>query len=382
MQKNMIKANKKIAYITNARMPTEKAHGLQIAKMCEAFGGEVEDVTLYLPNRKNHISEPVFNYYGISESAFSVRKTGAPDMTRLRPLMGFLADYLQRFVFLMRLLFFFLPEGTVVFTRDPEIAWLFSKRGYATIFEAHRPPTSKQTLYRQMLQDISCVVCNSAGTAEALQQMEIQNTYIAPNGVDIDHFDMTLSREEAREKVQLPENKTILLYAGSLYKWKGVDFVISAWNEKLHKDDNLCLVFVGGHAEDRDRLKEKLAYPDRVHFIPPVKHKQVPVYLKSADVLLLPSTAESEESAKYTSPIKMFEYMASKRPIVAGGLPSIARILSEAEAYLFKPDNPESFAQAIHEAREDKEDRAERAYQRSLEYSWERRAERILKCIE
>ena len=56
---------KKILYIVNVRIPTEKAHGIQIIKMCESFSDNGMDLELLLPKRINNIKENPFNYYNI-----------------------------------------------------------------------------------------------------------------------------------------------------------------------------------------------------------------------------------------------------------------------------------------------------------------------------
>ena len=73
-------------------------------------------------------------------------------------------------------------------------------------------------------------------------------------------------------------------------------------------------------------------------------HQKIPVYLKAADILALPNSGKTEMSRCYTSPLKLFEYMASQRPIIASNLPSIREILNEDTAVLVQADSPEKFA--------------------------------------
>jgi glycosyltransferase involved in cell wall biosynthesis len=77
-------------------------------------------------------------------------------------------------------------------------------------------------------------------------------------------------------------------------------------------------------------------------------------YLAAADVLLLPNSARSTLSARHTSPMKAFEYMAAGRAIVASDLPSIREIYEdEVDALLVPPDDPEAFSRAIRRLLED-----------------------------
>ena len=88
----------KLFYITNARIPTEKAHGLQIMQMCEAFARQGFDVELVLPMRKNPIKKDVFLYYGINKN-FSIKYLSSPDW-----LMRY--AYLKRIIFLTQSILF------------------------------------------------------------------------------------------------------------------------------------------------------------------------------------------------------------------------------------------------------------------------------------
>ena len=63
----------KLLYIANIRLPTEKAHGIQIMKMCEAFAHEGVNVELVVPRRFNVIKEDPFAYYGVGKNFTTTR---------------------------------------------------------------------------------------------------------------------------------------------------------------------------------------------------------------------------------------------------------------------------------------------------------------------
>ena len=83
--------------------------------------------------------------------------------------------------------------------------------------------------------------------------------------------------------------------------------------------------------------------------MPHIPRKDLLHYLEIADVLVLPNSAKDKMSL-YTSPIKMFEYMASHRPIVASNISSITEILSNKNSLLFEPDNAKDLAEKIQKA--------------------------------
>jgi glycosyltransferase involved in cell wall biosynthesis len=102
--------------------------------------------------------------------------------------------------------------------------------------------------------------------------------------------------------------------------------------------------------------------------------------LSAADALVLPNSAEKTISAEYTSPLKLFEYMAAGKPIVASDLQSVREVLDEGNACLVPPDNPKALAKGIHSVL-DNPDYAtrlgERAKADGVQYSWVCRAEAI-----
>ena len=198
-----------------------------------------------------------------------------------------------------------------------------------------------------------------------------------PNGTDIERFDIPVSCEEARRRLGLPQDKSVALYTGSLQHWKGVETLAGA--AKILQGDVATYV-VGGSAEDIQKFSiQHSAFI--IHFVGQRPWKEIPLWLKAADVLLLPNTARDEESLRYTSPMKLFEYMASGRPVVASDIPSIREIVDETMVFFAKPDDPASFATVILRVLGQSEEAgqsARRAQEEAVQYTWDRRARKIL----
>jgi glycosyltransferase involved in cell wall biosynthesis len=122
----------------------------------------------------------------------------------------------------------------------------------------------------------------------------------------------------------------------------------------------------------------------RIEFVPHKPHEQMPLYMRAADVLVLPNTAKEEASRLETSPVKLFEYLASGRPIVASDLPSLREVVSEKEVAFFKPDDAEDLARAVGETLQDAAGTAKRvaaASELAKKHSWEARAQAITAFI-
>lgn len=365
----------KISFIMNVRMPTEKAHGYQIAKMCEALAAAGAEVSLFTPTRKNDIQQDVFSYYGV-DANFSVNYVSAFDGLAFFQGSRF-GFYVQALSFLWGLRRVSISYDTVIITRNPEIAWLYVRKGYRVFYDAHNFPSHGVGLMQLLLRDVSGVIANSYGTAEAFRCAGITNVFVAPNAVDLEQFVRAGLRE--RSGLGLPSG-SIAMYVGHLYEWKGVGAVIKAARQSNRED--LTFVFVGGTDRDLAFYRDKTSDMKNVLFVGHRSRNEIPVFLKSADVLLLPNIPSTQESISYTSPIKMFEYMASGVPIVASDLPSIREVLDDTNSILVEAGNPTELLTGITRALgEDAKGKALRAKKQVKEYTWSARAQKILGFI-
>ena len=144
-------------------------------------------------------------------------------------------------------------------------------------------------------------------------------------------------------------------------------------------------MIVGGHPKEPDLARirsvaDRLGIAERVTFTGLVEPSRVPELLRQADVLVLPNPA-SAIATRYTSPLKLFEYMAAGRPIVSSDLPSIREILSDhVNAVLVPPGDVAALTHGIEQLLGDPtlaNRLAHAALQDVPKYSWQRRAERL-----
>ncbi|MDI6591894.1 MAG: glycosyltransferase family 4 protein [Patescibacteria group bacterium] len=382
----------KIIYIANARIPTEKAHGIQIMKMCEAFSdlkihGSEFKVELVVPMRFNYIKEDPFSYYGI-ERKFKIKKLPSLDLIPLDKVLGIFAFLIQSLTFYFFAFFYLLfKRADILYTRD-KLFLFFSIFKNNLIYEAHSFPKN-YFLYSLFLKRVKGIIVITQKLKNLFVEKEVsqEKILVAPDGVDFEKFDIKVSQEECRKKLNLPLGKKIVLYTGHLYEWKGATTLLkAAWKfETQNPKSETLFVFVGGTKRDIENFKEKAKNLNNVKIVGHRPYTEIPYWLKAADVLVLPNTAKEDISKYWTSPIKLFEYMASKKPIVASDLPSIREILSRNNAILVKPDDPQELIQGIKKALENKnltEKISNQAFQDVQEYSWEARTKRISGFIE
>ena len=188
-----------------------------------------------------------------------------------------------------------------------------------------------------------------------------------------------MSKEECRKKVHLPLDKKIVVYTGHLYEWKGADVLARA---AALVPPYVHIYLVGGTAEDVQKFK-KTYHTDNLHIVGWQLHELVPCWLEAADLLVLPNSSKEKISAQYTSPLKLFEYMASKTPMLLAKIPSIQEVVGE-HGNFFEPDNEQSLAEGIQRglAGSDEQERMDEWVNEEIKkYSWDIRAEQIKNFI-
>ncbi|MCG2694788.1 glycosyltransferase family 4 protein, partial [Candidatus Parcubacteria bacterium] len=211
--------------------------------------------------------------------------------------------------------------------------------------------------------------------------IEPKKILVASDGVDLENFSFEFSKGEFKKKENLSLNKKIIFYSGHLYDWKGAQILADA---SVYLNENNLVVFVGGTDEDIEFFKKRNNHLKNVIIIGHRKYSEMPSWQKSADVLVLPNTEKQDISKYHTSPMKLFEYMASGNPIVASNLPSIGEILNEKNSILVEPDNPKSLADGINKALNDVELGENLAKQALIDvqnYTWKKRVNNILNFI-
>lgn len=374
----------KLIALFNTRLPTEKAHGLQVAKMCEAFADCGQSVELWLPAIPNIIKEDVFRYYGLKNN-FKIAQKRCLNLGKIFS-DGFI--YRIRYLtFLINLLFCRKRKEDVYFTRHPEIIFVLSYLGYKAVFELHNWIERKRKMNSILLAKAFFIVATTSAIKSELESIGIKSSRIIaiPHGVEIKDFDLKISKEEAREKTGLPKNKKIILYAGHLKKGKGIDTIVEA-AEKIsyQRKNDYYFIFIGGLPQSIAQLQEKTKKIPNIAVLGAKKHNEIPVYLKAADALIIANSGQDKVENSYTAPLKLFEYMASDRPIVASNVPAIREFVSEQEVKFFKADDADNLAAAVEEVIDNEENAgnlSRNALEKAKKLTWENRAQTILNKI-
>ncbi len=193
---------------------------------------------------------------------------------------------------------------------------------------------------------------------------------VTPNGIEPARF--AIAAEQRTGPV-------VLGFVGFVRRWHGLHVVIDALAREAEAR-SLYLVVVGeGPARpELERQAAAIGLAARVRFTGLASHEAIPERVAGFDIALQPRVVG------YASPLKIFEYMAAGRAIVAPDQPNIREILEhERTALLFDPAQPDGLWQAIRRLAEDPSLRerlgaAAREEIGRRDYSWRRNAERIV----
>lgn len=386
----------RIIYIATSVIPAEKANSYQVVKMCEAFTRKGAKVELIIPVRWGRVALKVdpFKYYGIKEK-FKIKKIFSLDLIPLKKYIGHLGFWIQNisFAFLI-LIYLVFKRPNIIYSRDRFsllFLCLFKKN---LVYEVHSLPKKLRFYERWLYQRVRALVVTTEQIKKILiRELAIKEDKIlvAPDAVDLEMFEkVKKSKKELRAELKLPQNKKLISYVGKLYtkgKKKGIGDMLRALKILRADEKNLAMMFVGDNEqkiEGYQKEAERLGLEDKdLIFIKQVPFTEVPKYEKASDILVIPFPWE-KHYAYYASPLKLFEYMATSRPIVASDFPSHREILSENNAILVKPDSPQALAKGIKKVLNNPDLAKQisgQAYKDVQEHTWNKRAKRILDFI-
>jgi len=373
----------RIAYITNARIPTKKANGIQIMENCSTMSKLSNiDIELVSAKRARVNKQDPFEYYNF-EKTFEFKRIFCIDFLFLS-FLKFASFVLQVASFAISSFLYVLVHKKnidVVYTRDFYAA-AFASFLKPVFYEVHSLPSKASWLHKLAWRKTKGLIVISNGLRDDLIKYGVDENKIlvARDGVNIERFDIDLSKNEAREKLGVPMNQNIIVYTGHLYEWKGADTLAQAG---LQVSSDVHVYLIGGTDEDVARFRAQYK-SDNLHIIGHRAQTEIPVWLKAADLLVIPNSAKERISSHYTSPLKLFEYMSSGVPIIASDLPSIREVLNDNEAVFFSPDDSSDLSEKITQSIENIESlgkHAQSVKEKVYQYSWKNRAKRIVDII-
>ena len=366
-----------IIYISRAVFPNKSANSIHLMKMCDAISNIYSDVTLIgLVSKKNTIKQKdILKYYDIKNN-FKLKLFKMPRR----------AIRLYLFVSIIFWLLFKTRKNTVIYSREPLIILISLILGYKSILESHDFFESKlnRKLERKFFNDknfLKLVVISQSLKNDYLSYFKrIPKIEVHHDGADIVNLNLS-------KKPQWTGRANVLQigYFGHLYKGRGVDLIIDTSKEL----DNFDFHIFGGLKSDIERYTSQ-SLNDNIYFHGFKQQNELPFLRSKCDILLMPyqkklSVFNSDKStARWMSPMKLFEYMSSKKAIISSDLPVLREVLNDTNSILVKPDDASDWIKAIISLsnKEYREQLANNAYKDFIyKYTWTKRAENIFKDL-
>ena len=370
----------RVLYVGSPPLFSGGASPIHMMKMCQAMTRLGISVECVLPGLFSE--EKLFDYHGISDR-FRVTPIPFTDGPGRQFVHGIAAS-----------LYALRKKGSYdfVLTRNLIFTWVCAGFfGIPTIYDAHHPPVN--WIAEWMIKSFSRsknllgISFNSEGLHGIYSRLGIaaRNCVVAHNGVELEMFEEPRDSFALRKKLEIPPDKKIVCYCGNTYEGRGVELLVEA---AKRLPDAEFLVVGGAERYIRPyRESARAGGVDNFTMTGLVPQGEVSSYLLASDILVLPyssaMTIESgTEAGEFTSPLKVFEYMAAGKPIVATEIPSILEILeSGRNSVTVPPDDPQEFFDAISSLTKDPELCAQisrNALSDVQEYTWKKRVEKII----
>lgn len=360
---DQVKIGWRMYYLTETALRAKKAHVLQIIKTCDALKSKGCDLKLFVARRRNN-----FNFEGMEEwyhlqnkfTYTSIRALSLGHLTK-STRMKYWAFLLMCATFVLTSFIHILLDKTdkrkIVFVREKKLlsnlSLVLKIKRYPLVFELHGLPDFAHTKREKKLyQKCDLILTTSNYQREQMLKLGLDKSRIfyLRNGYDDDLFGNNYGKNKGslhyevsiRKTLGIPEDSTVAMYAGSLDEWKGVDFIL---NSSQYTNDEIYYVFIGASKKQLEELG--VLTSKRIKFIEHVPHSEIPKYLTQADILVMYVPPDGGKLGSF-SPIKLLEYMASGKAILAPNLPWISEIISDKHnGILFDPDSCEDLAEKI-----------------------------------
>lgn len=370
----------RVLYIHNVGLDSESANLVQVRAMCKAMAGLGCEVELSLPFNSSSDGGVVKTSDGFQ---ISFRHTTKPVSRIVKYLSG---GKIRKAIENSR------PD--LVYLRNPLLLKQVEGCGVRVILELHNSVLHQGSSYLDhfwkfhlIKSSADChihkIVCISDALMKYWAGLGISSKKLitAHDGVDQYMFLDSMSKPIAREALNLPLDPVIVSYIGRLYEDRKIEYII----ELARSFKDLHFVVVGGPDYQADKYRELAKHRglSNIVFTGQILHRDTPAYMFASDILLALWSAEVP-TINYCSPLKVFEYMASGRTILAHGFPTIKEVLQhDINAIIVEPESLDDLQMKLQYALDrDVSSLGENARRSVFEhYTWDKRAQYILESL-
>ena len=360
---------KNINYIAELNLPSTSAYSIHVMKMCDAFQKKGYKIKLYTYSKKKNIN--LFRFYNCNKFK----------------IIGFnffnLNNFLIRFSFSLIIFFIFIFKNkkNIIISRSVLSAIFLSIILKKVILEIHHELTglSKYLFNLTMKLDFfnnMKIIYISKSLPKKFDTNK--NRYIIlDDAVDLDNFNLKITKKII---------KKTCVYAGSFAKGKGIENIIEI--SKLTKNIKYHLYgdLINSNFDVNEIKKCK-----NIIYKGFVEYKNIPKVLKKYDVLLLPYSkkvyvrSNNIEVGKYMSPMKLFDYLAAKKIIIASDLKVYNHILTKNNSILINSDSHKEWAKKLKLVFNNKKkfsNLKKEAFETAKKNTWNIRVKKILNFVD
>jgi glycosyltransferase involved in cell wall biosynthesis len=333
-----------IIYISASAIPSRYANSVHVMRMCQAFGIQGHTTTLIAQSVGNTSMDAIFNQYGV-EPVF--------DLATL-PRKGPGAIGALEYTIRVRKAVRSLPVPDVFYSRYIHGALSVASEGVPLVYEAHGPPRGRferwqfETMFRSASFARLVVISNALQEIfiESFPSLDTRDVIVAHDGADLPR-PATDSPDAA---TTYRDDRLTVGYIGSLYEGRGLELI----GEVARNCPNIDFDIVGGAPQEVSRWRQRIPHTN-VRWHGHVTHSHLQKYFDKIDVLLAPYQRRvgiannRTDTSRYMSPLKIFEYMAQGKAIVASDLPVLREVLvNERHALLCEPEDVQAWTNALH----------------------------------
>ncbi len=243
-------------------------------------------------------------------------------------------------------------QADLVYTRNLWVAFISILFGQRVVFDHYRPWPDQIPPLQYFLYSLFChrrflgSICHSEYTRQKYIELGVppEKLRCVHNGFEPARFAAPIPIAEAKALIGVSPDAKTIVYTGRINQKKGLELVIEA----AKKLPDLTFLFVGSYG---DGPIERLASGVKnIRIIPWQTEATLSPYIFAADILLIPpSLIPLAQFGSTVLPLKLFFYLGSGRPILAGNTADVAEVLKNNQtAYLCPPDNLDALVAGLH----------------------------------
>lgn len=369
----------KILYIGSSKIPSDEANVINKVNMVNSFaqnGNKVTFIMMQEGKKYFGVKKYIREQYDVKNN---FRLIVIPRMNRKTAIAcEFLSVFFSRVAY----------SCDVVVTRSLRIANMANMLGLKVIFDSHRPAGFKDQ-ENEKARDLERNVVLHKNTIRIVTTTEIGAQYYRKVYGEEIHEKIKVARNGAvaydlHRRIDVDKNyNTHAGYFGQLYDGKGMEII----SRLIVKNPDIYFHIAGGPKKEKKHWEDILRGCKNVRFYGYLDQKTLAPLRNSCDILLAPYkeivtiAGGSKQINAFSSSIKLFEYMASKKAIIASNNPEILEILEHnRNAVLVDNSDIHSWNKALKymaNNRQVREALATQAYDDYInrDYSWNKRAE-------